>query len=88
MIPSCVRIPQRAVQLNDKQANVSIVNPDGTVSIREVQLGELGKGGWVIDSGLKPGEKVIVDGWQKVQPGQKVRVRPADETAQPNSGKG
>jgi membrane fusion protein (multidrug efflux system) len=87
-IPNGVRIPQRAVQMSDKQANVSIVNPDGTVSLREVQLGELGEGGWVIDSGLKPGDKVIVDGWQKVQPGQKVQIRPADETAQPNSVKG
>jgi membrane fusion protein (multidrug efflux system) len=75
VIPSGVRIPQRAVQLSDKQANVTVLDSDGIASNREVELGTLQGNGWVITSGLHPGEKVIVDGWQKVQVGQKVRAR-------------
>jgi len=78
--PNGVRIPQRAVQLSDKQASVAVINPDGTVSSREVELGDLEGSDWVINSGLSPGDKVIVDGWQKVQPGQKVRARAFDAT--------
>jgi membrane fusion protein (multidrug efflux system) len=75
VVPNGVRIPQRAVQLSDQQASVNVVNPDGTTSVREVKLGDLEGSDWVINSGLGPGDQVIVDGWQKVQPGQKVRVR-------------
>jgi membrane fusion protein (multidrug efflux system) len=80
-----VRIPQRAVQLSDKQASVAVVNPDETVSIREVQLGELEESGWVINSGLSPGDQVIVDGWQRVQTGQKVRVKALDQPVRPSA---
>ena len=79
--PNGVRIPQRAVQLSDKQASVTVINPDGTVSSREVELGDLEGSDWVINSGLSPGDKVIVDGWQKVQPGQKVRAKAFDAAA-------
>lgn len=81
VLPNGVRIPQRAVQLSDKQAQVTVINPDGTVASREVELGALDGSGWVINSGLGPGDKVVVDGWQKVQPGQKVRAKPFDPGA-------
>ena len=81
VMPSGIRVPQRAVQLSDKQASVTVINPDGTVSSREVELGDLEGSDWVISAGLSPGDKVIVDGWQKVQPGQKVRARAFDTTA-------
>jgi membrane fusion protein (multidrug efflux system) len=74
--PNGVRIPQRAVQLSDKQARVAVINPDTTVSMRDVELGDLDGSGWVINSGLRPGDRVIVDGWQKVHPGQKVTAKP------------
>ena len=81
VVPKGVRIPQRAVQLSDRQAQVTVINPDGTVANREVELGDLSGAGWVINSGLSPGDKVVVDGWQKVQPGQKVRVKRFDPAA-------
>jgi RND family efflux transporter MFP subunit len=81
VVPKGVRIPQRAVQLSDKQAQVTVINPDGTVANREVELGDLDGSGWVINSGLSPGDRVVVDGWQKVQPGQKVRAKPFDPGA-------
>ncbi|HLZ77219.1 efflux RND transporter periplasmic adaptor subunit [Phenylobacterium sp.] len=79
-----VRIPQRAVQLSNGQARVTVVNRDGTVSSREVELGDLEAAAWVINSGLGPGDMVVVDGWQKVQPGQKVRIRALDASARPS----
>jgi len=84
VVPNGVRIPQPAVQLSDKQASVTVINPDGTASIREVELGGLDGSDWVINSGLTPGDKVIVDGWQKVQPGQKVRAKAFDAPAGPS----
>jgi membrane fusion protein (multidrug efflux system) len=61
-----------------------VVKPDATVEQRMVKAGERVGNLWIIDSGLKPGEKVIVEGIQKVKPGVKVSaktVKPEEETA-------
>lgn len=76
-----IRIPERAVQLENGVASVALVADDGTVFRRNIGLGEQGAGRWTVRDGLKPGERVIVDGWQKVQPGQRVDARPAPESA-------
>lgn len=72
-----VAVPQAAVQIANEEAAVTLVAADGTAQRRPVELGGQSGGNWVIRSGLKPGDRVIVGGWQKVQPGQKVDVRPA-----------
>jgi membrane fusion protein, multidrug efflux system len=72
-----IRIPERAVQLENGIASVALVADDGTVVRRNIDLGEQGEGRWTVRDGLKPGERLIVDGWQKVQPGQRVDARPA-----------
>lgn len=72
-----VAVPARAVQLQGSQASVSVVNQDGTVASRPVQLGAQIGSRWAIASGLSAGDRVVVDGWQKVRPGQKVRMKPA-----------
>lgn len=68
-------VPARAVQIKGEEASVSLLGKDGTVSNRAVTLGALVGGRWIIKSGLKPGERVIVDGWQKVRPGQKAQAQ-------------
>jgi RND family efflux transporter MFP subunit len=72
-----IAVPQAAVQIASEEASVTIIASDGTARRRPVVLGGLVDGKWVIRSGLKHGERVIVTGWQKAQPGQKVRVQPA-----------
>lgn len=72
-----IAVPARAVQLQGSQASVSVVNQDGTVASRPVQLGAQIGSRWAIASGLSAGDRVVVDGWQKVRPGQKVRMKRA-----------
>lgn len=75
VIANGISVPQRAVQLVDQEARISVVGGDGSVTIRTVQLGSMVGAEWVVLSGLRSGERVIVDGWQKVQNGQKVTVK-------------
>ena len=67
-----VVVPQLAVQEIQGLYSVMVVKPDATVEQRMVKAGERVGNLWVIESGLKPGEKVIVEGLQRVQPGVKV----------------
>lgn len=76
-----MRVPERAVQLDANTASVALVDPDSTVQRREVKVGTQEDGEWVILDGLQPGDKVIVDGWHKVRPGQKVNPQPAPASA-------
>jgi membrane fusion protein, multidrug efflux system len=68
-------VPQRAVQEIQGLYSVMVVKPDATVEQRMIKAGERVGNLWVIDSGLKPGEKVIVEGIQKVRPGVQVSAK-------------
>lgn len=74
-------LPARAIQFKGQEASVSIMARDGTVTNRPVTLGEMTGSRWIVRSGLKPGERVIVEGWQKVRPGQKAQLKPAPAQA-------
>jgi membrane fusion protein, multidrug efflux system len=65
-------VPQRAVQEIQGLYSVMVVKPDATVEQRMVKAGERVDNLWIVDSGIKPGEKVIVEGIQKVKPGIQV----------------
>jgi membrane fusion protein (multidrug efflux system) len=67
-----IRVPERAVQIEANGASVALVGPDATVARRDVKVGAQEGGSWVILDGLRPGDRVIADGWHKVRPGQKV----------------
>jgi membrane fusion protein (multidrug efflux system) len=80
-----IAIPQRAVTVTDKGGTVMIVDKDGKAAVRPVTLGRLMGENWVIESGLKPGDRVIVSNLQKLQPGMPVEVvepRAAGQSAQ------
>jgi membrane fusion protein (multidrug efflux system) len=68
-------VPQRAV--NDVQGTyqVAVVDKDNTVSIRTVQVGERVGPMWIVNDGLKRGERVVAEGVQKVAPGTRVNPR-------------
>lgn len=66
-------IPQRAVQDMQGVHLVAVVGTDETVDLRKVQVGERVGSLWIIEQGLKPGERVIVEGIDRVKAGQKVR---------------
>ncbi len=81
-------VPQRAVQEIQGLYSVAVVKPDATVEQRMVKAGARVGNFWVIESGLKPGEKVIVEGLQKIQPGVKVNaktVKLEEEASRPPS---
>lgn len=67
-------VPQRAVTLTPQGATVMVVGADDLATVRTVKVGDMQGGSWVILEGLAAGDRVIVDGLQKVQPGQPVRV--------------
>lgn len=75
-IPNGMAVPVRAVQFDNNATSLSLVADDGTVVRRNVVLGPQEAGQWVVKDGLEPGERVIVDGWQRVQPGQRVDAHP------------
>jgi len=68
-------VPQLAVQEIQGLYSVMVVKADATVEQRMVKAGERVGNLWVIDSGLKAGEKVIVEGLQKVKPGVQVSAK-------------
>lgn len=65
-------VPQRAVQELQGIYSVAVVGSDGKVEQRQVQLGERLGDLWLVDSGLKPEERVVVEGVQKARPGTQV----------------
>jgi membrane fusion protein (multidrug efflux system) len=76
-------VPQRGVSISGTgQATVMVVGPDNKAELRSVEIGQAVSNQWVITSGLKAGERVIVDGLQKVQPGMEVKPVPG---AAPNA---
>jgi membrane fusion protein (multidrug efflux system) len=69
MKENAILIPQTAVQELQGTYSVAVVGQDNKVTMRSVQAGERIGSLWIIESGLKAGEKVIVEGIQKVREG-------------------
>lgn len=72
-----VSVPERAVAIGADDASVMTVSDEGVVARQPVTLAGQAQGRWIVQAGLKPGERVVIDGWHKVQPGQHVTVAPA-----------
>ena len=60
-------VPQQAVQRGSTGDSVMVVGADGKVAPRPVKIGSSVEGQWVVLDGLKPGEQVMVDGFQKLR---------------------
>lgn len=74
----CIVIPQKAVITAQSEHNVYVVNGENKVESRLVQIDVEDGSDYIISSGIKPGEFIIVDGIQKVRPGQ--LCNPKEET--------
>ena len=75
--PGAILVPQRAVTELQGAHQVAVVGPDNKVSIRQVTVGDRVGKDWIITEGLKPGERVVVEGLLKVHDGVAVRPTPA-----------
>lgn len=73
---SAIVIPQRAVLQQLGEQSVFVVGKGDTVHAREVTAAGWSGSGWLIESGLEPGERVVVDGVQKIGPGSVVHPTP------------
>ncbi|MDG6079293.1 efflux RND transporter periplasmic adaptor subunit [Erythrobacter litoralis] len=73
-ISNGIAVPQRAVTVNEDGGSVFVVDGKGMAALRPVQLGSMADGRWVIESGLRPGDKVIVSNLQKIRPGAPVTI--------------
>jgi membrane fusion protein (multidrug efflux system) len=69
-------VPQRAVSELQGRYQVAVVDSENKINIRTVKVGERMGTMWVIDEGLHPGERVVVEGLQKVRPGMTVHPTP------------
>jgi RND family efflux transporter MFP subunit len=69
-------VPQRAVTELQGSYQVGVVGNDNKVEIRPVKVGERVGTQWIVDDGLKPGEKVVAEGIQRVSAGMTVNPKP------------
>ncbi len=75
-VPHGVLLPQQAVSRSAQGDTVMVVGEGGQVAPRPVKVGDAQNGSWVILDGLKAGEQVVVDGFQKMRPGAPVKPVP------------
>ena len=73
LVKGAILVPQRAVQEIQATYNVAVVAPGDTIQLRPVKPGPRIGALWAIEEGLQPGERVVVEGLQKVRPGMKVQ---------------
>lgn len=74
MRPAALVVPQRAVLEGPKGKFVYIVSSEGKAEARPVEVGDWAGDGWVINSGIKAGDRVILDGVLKLGPGAPVKI--------------
>jgi membrane fusion protein (multidrug efflux system) len=75
-IPGALLVPQRAVNELQTSYEVAVVTSKNKVEIRPVKVGDRVGTLWLIEEGLKPDDRVVVEGVQKVQDGQLVKPMP------------
>ena len=70
-------VPQAAVQENQQGKFLLVVDDNNKVNTRHVDLGRRINAMWVVNSGIEAGERIIIEGLQKVRPG--VEVNPVEK---------
>jgi membrane fusion protein (multidrug efflux system) len=86
--PSALLVPQQGVTRGPTgEATATIVDQKNKAQVRVVQTTGVVGDKWLVSSGLQPGDRVIVEGLQRVRPGVSVRAVPAGSTPQPPPGR-
>jgi membrane fusion protein (multidrug efflux system) len=90
--PNALAVPQKSVQQTANGHVIIIANAKDQAEVRSVTVGDWVGQDWIINQGLKAGERVIVDGFMKLAPGMPVKLvspeqRKTAPTAQPAAGK-
>jgi len=80
-------LPQRAVSEVQGSYQVAVLDSENKVSVRNVKVGDSVGSIWIIADGLKPGERVVAEGVQKVAPGAQVNPKPFDAQSAPMKGR-
>ena len=83
---NAILVPQRAIQELQGAKTVMVVDAQNTVSVRTVKLGDKADKDVVVLDGLNPGERVIIEGMQKVRPGSQVKPSTADDMSKIQGG--
>ena len=79
--PHAVVVPAQAVQTGQAGQYVFVVKPDETVEVRPVVLRTSQTGEAVLDQGVRPGERVVIDGQLRLVPGARVEIKAAPAPA-------
>ena len=79
--PNAILVPQRAVQQGAKGHFAWVVNRDGLAEQRPLMVGDWYGDSWFVDEGLNPGDRLVVDGGQRLSAGAKVIVVQVDGKA-------
>jgi membrane fusion protein (multidrug efflux system) len=85
--PNAITVPQRAVQQGAKGHFVWVVNKESKAESRPVVVGDLAGNDWFITEGLRPGDKVVVDGGLTLRPDVVVTVKSPEAPPEPGSAK-
>ncbi len=74
---AALAVPQRAVMETQGIFQLAVVGDDDTVDLRQVRMGPRVGDEWIVESGLEPGERIAIDGLQRMRPGMQVVVKGA-----------
>jgi membrane fusion protein (multidrug efflux system) len=81
--PSALTVPQRAVLEGPQGKFVYVVNEKSQAEPRPIEVGDWAGDSWVINNGIKPGDRVIVEGLMRLAPGAPVRIAEAKPEPKP-----
>ena len=79
-------VPQRAIQELQSLYNVTVVGSDNKLAVKTVTVGPRVGSLWVVEKGLEPGDRVVVEGAQRLKPGTVVTTKDAPPAAEAGSG--
>ena len=78
--PKAILAPQAGIARDPKgNATALVVGPNDQVALRQVRTSRVVRDRWLVEEGLAPGDRLIVEGTGKVKPGQRVKPVPAGQ---------